>query len=146
MSASFAGVGPGGTWRCSGAAFLALVAVVLLGGCATRHPPPSPLSGQGRRSLVPSFRVDSGRPVESSTLMEQEGSAGGFGQEADAFQMVQEASGLEERARHPSGEVLSAERARHLWGQVARTSVTQKSFGPRLALSNPSGPWSTRSR
>jgi hypothetical protein len=97
MPASLAGVGPGGTWRSSGSFFLALVALVLLGGCATMHPPPSPLRGHGRRSLAPSFPADTGRPVVSSTLMEQEGSAGGFGQEADAFQVVQEASGLGEK-------------------------------------------------
>jgi hypothetical protein len=80
--------------------------------------------------------VGSGRPEESRALAEIAGSAGGFfEQEADAFREVQEASGLGEEFRHPAGAALSADMARHLWRQVAKTPVTQKSFGPRLVLS-----------
>ncbi|HEX8435928.1 Tox-REase-5 domain-containing protein [Archangium sp.] len=123
-------------WRGSGSVFLALVALVLLDGCATAHPPASRLSGQGRRSLAPTFLAEPGRPVSSPELEKTAGSAGGFPeQEADAFQLLQKACGLEERARHPVGAALSADRARQLWGEVTKTTVTQKSFGPRLALS-----------
>jgi hypothetical protein len=49
--------------------------------------------------------------------------------------MVQEACGLEERARQPVGAALSADGARQLWDELAKTAVTQRSFGPRLVLS-----------
>lgn len=122
--------------RCTGSVLLALLALVLLDGCATGRTLPNRLSGQGRRSLAPSFLAEPGRPATSPGPEEIAGSAGGFfEQEADAFQVVQEACGLEERARHPVGAALSADRARRLWSEVTKTAVTQKSFGPRLVLS-----------
>jgi hypothetical protein len=90
--------------------------LVLLGGCAT---------GPGR--------VQRASP---HTLAVAEGSAGGFpGHEVDAFQEVQEASGLGEEARHPAGTALYLEQARQLRGWLSKTAVTQRSFGPRLVLS-----------
>ncbi|WP_309897220.1 Tox-REase-5 domain-containing protein [Archangium sp.] len=65
---------------------------------------------------------------------ESEGSAGGFFDKADAFQGVQEASGLDEEARHPAGAAISTEMARNLWSQMAKKPVTQQSFGPRRVL------------
>lgn len=65
---------------------------------------------------------------------ESEGSAGGFLEKADAFQGVQEASGLEEESRHPAGAAISTEMARNLWSQVMKKPVTQQSFGPRRVL------------
>jgi hypothetical protein len=67
-------------------------------------------------------------------LAEVAGSAGGFGQEGDAFQRVQEASGLEEEFRHPVGGALYLEQARQLLSRLAKTPVTQRSFAPRRAL------------
>jgi hypothetical protein len=49
--------------------------------------------------------------------------------------MMQEACGLEEDARHPSGAALYLEQARQLWGRLAKTPVTSRSFGPRLTFS-----------
>ncbi|WP_052519686.1 Tox-REase-5 domain-containing protein [Archangium violaceum] len=67
---------------------------------------------------------------------ETEGSAGGFpDQTEDSFQVVQEASGLGEEARHPSGAALYVEQARQLLGHLAKTPVTQRSLAPRRALS-----------
>ncbi|HEX8435008.1 Tox-REase-5 domain-containing protein [Archangium sp.] len=63
------------------------------------------------------------------------GGAGGFPEQmADAFQVVQEASGLEEEVRHPAGAALYLEQARQLLGRLAKTPVTQKSFAPRRVL------------
>jgi hypothetical protein len=47
---------------------------------------------------------------------------------------VQEASGLEEEARHPAGGALYMEQARQLLALLAKTRVTQKSFAPRRVL------------
>jgi hypothetical protein len=117
---------------------LALVALVLLGGCATSHVPARLVGGYGRRSLVPPLPSDSksGRGSSPAALLEVPGGAGGiFGRELDAVQAVQEACGLEEEARHPVGAALYMEQARQLLGRLAKTPVTQKSFGPRLVLS-----------
>jgi hypothetical protein len=101
--------------RGGGVVLLAVVTLVVLGGCAT---------GMHARQQV------------ASPTQEVEGSAGGFfGQEGDAFQGVQQASGLGEELRHPAGAALYVEQARELLGQVARTRVTQRSFAPRRALS-----------
>ncbi|HZI03206.1 MAG TPA: Tox-REase-5 domain-containing protein [Archangium sp.] len=54
---------------------------------------------------------------------------------ADPFQVVQEASGLEEEARHPAGAALYQDQARQLLGRLAKTRVTQRSFAPRRVLS-----------
>ena len=64
-----------------------------------------------------------------------EGAAGGFPEQTrDFFQVVQEASGLGEAARHPAGAALYLEQARQLLGGLAKTPVTQRSFAPRRAL------------
>jgi hypothetical protein len=64
------------------------------------------------------------------------GSAGGiFGRELDAFQVMQQACGLEEEARHPTGEALPVGEARWLWARLVKTPMTSRSFAPRLALS-----------
>jgi hypothetical protein len=128
----------GEVWRRSSTFLLALVVLVLLGGCATSHVPTRLAGGYGRRSLVPPLYADSRRVWRASdaALTEVPGSAGGiFGRELDAFQKVQEACGLEEEVWHPAGAALYMEQARQLLGRLAKTSVTQKSFGPRLALS-----------
>ncbi|HZI04897.1 MAG TPA: Tox-REase-5 domain-containing protein [Archangium sp.] len=66
---------------------------------------------------------------------EPEGAAGGFPEQTrDFFQVVQEASGLGEEARHPAGAALYLEQARQLLGRLAKTPVTQRSFAPRRAL------------
>jgi hypothetical protein len=104
---------------------LAMVALMLLGGCTTRHSRGSTTSGVDLY-----FRSVSPAPAEA------EGGAGGFPkQKADAFQMVQEASGLEEEARHPAGAALYIEQARQLLGRLAKTRVTQRNFAPRRVLS-----------
>ncbi|HSP81248.1 MAG TPA: Tox-REase-5 domain-containing protein [Myxococcaceae bacterium] len=69
-------------------------------------------------------------PEEAGT-----GGSGFFEEEADAFQVVQEESGLEEGARLPVGATLSPQRARALWEWLGKTSVTARSFAPRLVLS-----------
>jgi hypothetical protein len=121
------------TWRRWGAVFLALVGLVLLDGCATGHPRGRLLGGSVRHSSAPSFLADS---RSSLPLTEAEGSAGGFFQrQVDAFQVLQEACGLVEESRHPVGGALYLGQARQLWGELAKTRVTQRSFGPRLVLS-----------
>ena len=127
MPALLAEAGSHGMWRCLGPAFLSVVALVLLGGCATGHPRGVLLSGHGHAR---------GRLEPVPPPLEDEGSAGGFsGQEVDAFQAVQQACGLEEEVRHPVGGALYLEQARQLWGRLAKTAVTRRSFGPRLVLS-----------
>lgn len=124
--------------RPSGMSLLALMVCVLLSGCATSHVPARLVGGYGRRSLVPPLPSDSrpGRGSSPAALLEVPGGGGGiFGRELDAFQAVQEACGLEEEARHPVGAALYLEQARQLLGRLAKTPVTQKSFGPRLVLS-----------
>jgi hypothetical protein len=90
---------------------LGLIMMTLLSGCATS------------------------RAVSTPAQEEVAGSAGGFFEEADAFQVMQEASGIEEASRHPVGAALSSDLARKLWSRVAKTPLTQKSFGPRLTFS-----------
>jgi hypothetical protein len=66
---------------------------------------------------------------------EVEGSAGGFPEPAeDPFQVVQQASGLAEEARHPAGAALYVGQARELLGRLARTPITARSFAPRRVL------------
>ncbi|WP_095991930.1 Tox-REase-5 domain-containing protein [Cystobacter fuscus] len=68
--------------------------------------------------------------------MEETGSAGGFPEPAvDAFQVVQEASGLGEEVWHPAGAALYVGQARQLLGALAKTPVTQRNFAPRRVLS-----------
>jgi hypothetical protein len=93
--------------------------VVLLAGCATGPPPRGGLLGG----------------VGLHAPEEVEGSAGGFPEQtADPFQVVQEASGLKEEARHPAGTALYLGQARELLGQLAKTRITAKSFAPRRVL------------
>ena len=102
---------------------LAVVMAVLLEGCAT---------GASRGSLTRGIGPHSGRVV----AREGTGGAGGFPEPtADAFQGVQEASGLGEEARHPAGAALYVGQARQLLGELARTPVTSRSFAPRRVLS-----------
>jgi hypothetical protein len=97
---------------------------VLLEGCATGHPRGSLTSDSGLHSRPTSFRDDA------------EGGAGGFPeQKTDAFQVVQEASGLEEADWHPAGAALYLEQARQLLGRLAKTPVTPRSFASRRVLS-----------
>jgi len=123
MSAAFMGQGPGESWCRSVSSFLALVVLVLMGGCATGHHP----------------RFTGSSPSQAAsphTLVEEEGSAGGFfGQEPDAFQALQEASGLGEEARYPVGAALYLAQAHQLQDRLTKPAVTQRSFGPRLVLS-----------
>jgi hypothetical protein len=101
-----------------GTRLLALAVLVLLQGCAT-----------GLHSRLQP-------PVATPEPQEVEGSAGGFPERAeDPFQVVQEASGLGEEARHPVGSALYLGQARELLGRLARTPVTSKSFAPRRVLS-----------
>ncbi|OJT25118.1 hypothetical protein BO221_12125 [Archangium sp. Cb G35] len=117
------------------ALLLNLALVVLLGGCATGHPRASLTSGFGLHSRPTSLRDSAGPRQLTATLGEAEGAAGGFPEQtADFFQVVQEASGLGEDARHPAGAALYVEQARQLLGRLAKTPVTQRSFAPRQAL------------
>ncbi|WP_239469944.1 hypothetical protein [Archangium violaceum] len=94
---------------------LVLVALVLLGGCATGRAPT--------------------RPASPDWMMGVDGSAGGFPEPlADAFQAVQEACGLEEESRHPAGAALYTQQARQLLSHLAKTRVTQRSFASRRVL------------
>ena len=114
-----------------------LALAVLLEGCATGPPRASLTSGFGLHSRFTSFRDDSGPRQLAATPPpgEAEGAAGGFPEQtADPFQVVQEASGLGEEARHPAGAALYLEQARQLLRQLAKTPVTQRSFAPRRAL------------
>ena len=131
MSARFTVSWLRATWQCLSPVLLSLVAMVLLGGCATSHPRGSPTSSSGLHSRPASFRAGPGTRQPE----EVEGSAGGFfEQEVDPFQVVQEASGLEEEARHPAGAALYTGQARQLLGRLAKTRVTQRSFAPRRVL------------
>ncbi|WP_375765539.1 restriction endonuclease fold toxin 5 domain-containing protein [Archangium gephyra] len=116
---------------------LALVLAVLLGGCTTGHPRASLTSGFGLHSR-PTSRRDGAGPrwlAVPAALGETEGAAGGFPEQTrDFFQVVQEASGLGEEARHPAGAALYVEQAHQLLGRLAKTPVTQRSFAPRQAL------------
>ncbi|MGZ3460969.1 MAG: hypothetical protein ACXU86_20980 [Archangium sp.] len=121
----------------AGSFLLAVLAVVMLGGCATSHPLGGVTGGFGPHSRPASFRYDSGpwQPETPPARAEVAGSAGGFPEQtADAFQVVQEASGLEEEARHPAGAALYLEQARQLLGRLARTPVTQRNLAPRRVL------------
>ena len=119
---------------------LTLALLVLLQGCATGPPPRGGLlGGVGPRSRVTALRYDAGLQPPAATTPpepeEEEGSAGGFPEPAeDPFQVVQEASGLGEEARHPAGAALYLGQARELLGKLARTPVTARSFAPRRVL------------
>lgn len=119
-----------------GPVLLALVMLVLSGGCATSRSPGSSLSGPGPRSRSPSFHFDSvpAHRASSPTRAESNGAGGLFEQHADAFQVVQEACGLGEAARHPVGAALYLEQARRLRDWLATTRVTQRNFAPRRVL------------
>jgi len=100
-------------------ALLVGLVLMLVGGCATDHP---------RGSLQ--------QPAATLAPVEMAGGAGGFPEQlSDPFQIVQEASGLEEAIRHPVGAALYREQARQLLGRLAKTRVTQRSFASRRALS-----------
>jgi hypothetical protein len=116
---------------------LALVLVVLLGGCATAPPRASLTSGFGLHSRPTPRRDASGPGLRAATPPpgEAAGAAGGFPEQTeDFFQVVQEASGLGVEVRHPAGAALYLEQVRQLLAWVAKTPVTQRSFAPRWAL------------
>jgi hypothetical protein len=105
-----------------GTVLLAL-ATVLLEGCATGSPRGRIITGADLPSR--------GTPASEEVA----GSAGGFPERtADPFQVVQEASGLEEEARHPAGAALYLGQARELLGRLAKTRVTVKNVAPRQVL------------
>ncbi|HEX8822882.1 MAG TPA: Tox-REase-5 domain-containing protein [Archangium sp.] len=119
------------------AVLLALAAVVLLEGCATGSPRGSLMSGSGLHARATSFRYDSGPQLPAVILVpgEDVGGSDGFPERtADPFQVVQEASGLGEEARHPAGAALYLGSARELLGRLAKTPATQRSFVPRRVL------------
>ncbi len=90
------------------------------------------------RPHTPSAQRDTGARRQVSVPPEEAGTGGSgwFEEEKeDAFQVVQEESGLEEGARLPVGATLSPRRARALWEWQGRTPVTARSFAPRLVLS-----------
>jgi hypothetical protein len=122
-----------------GTSLMALALLVHLQGCATGPPPRGGLlGGVGLHSRATALRYDSGPSWTTATPEpeEVEGSAGGFPERTeDPFQVVQEASGLEEEARHPVGAALYLGQARELLGRLARTPVTARSFAPRRVLS-----------
>ena len=112
--------------------------VVLLDGCATGPPHASLTSGSGLHSRPSSFRDDFGlqQPAATPPPGEEAGAAGGFPEQtADPFQVVQEASGLEDEPRHPAGAALYQEQARQLLSRLAKTPMTHRSFAPRRVLS-----------
>jgi len=123
--------------RCALRLLVVLAVGVLLGGCATRPPRASLTSGFGLLSRPTPLRdaPGPGPRVVPPLSGEPEGAAGGFPEQTrDFFQVVQEASGLGEEARHPAGAALYQEQARQLLGRLAKTPVTQRSFAPRRAL------------
>jgi hypothetical protein len=123
-----------GTRDCDSSLLLAVLALLLLGGCATGSPRGALLSGARPRPPTPAFLADTG-PRHEAPPEEAAGSGGGFFEEkADAFQGVQEASGLEEEERHPAGAPLYLEQARQLLGRLVKKPVTPRSFAPRRAL------------
>jgi hypothetical protein len=115
---------------------LALALLVLLNGCATGYPRGSLTSGIGLHSRTLSLHSGAeARRSADTPVTAEEGRAGGFPEPAaDLFQGVQEASGLSEEARHPSGAALYQEQARALLGRLAKTRATPLSFAPRRLL------------
>jgi restriction endonuclease fold toxin 5 of polymorphic toxin system len=92
---------------------------MLLGGCATGRPLGSSTSGSDLHSRS----------------LDAVGSAGGFPEQTqDAFQVVQEASGLGEENWHPVGAALYLRQARERLGRLARTRFTTRNFAPRRVL------------
>ncbi|ATB44372.1 hypothetical protein CYFUS_009859 [Cystobacter fuscus] len=109
---------------------MTLAVVMLSEGCATGSPRGSPTSGVG----LP-YHPGPQQPTVPSTPAEAVGGSGDIAEEtADAFQVVQEASGLGEEARHPAGAALYQEQARQLLNRLAKMPVTQKSFAPSRVL------------
>ncbi|MFL5359189.1 Tox-REase-5 domain-containing protein [Archangium sp.] len=128
--------GPSSARNGAGSLLLAVLALVTLGGCATGPPLGSLSGGVGLHSRATSWRhaAQARRPVDTPVTGEA-GSAGGFPEQTeDLFQVVQEASGLPEEARHPPGAALYPEQARELLGQLAKTRATPQSFAPRRLL------------
>ncbi|MGZ3460017.1 MAG: Tox-REase-5 domain-containing protein [Archangium sp.] len=138
MSTRLMGPGPAGARpRSWWGVFVPWVALVLLGGCATGHPPGALLSGHGLHSAPSVFHHSAGpRPLALAPALVQAGSGGGFPEpQADAFQVVQESCGLDEESRHPAGAALYMAQARQLQERLHRAPVTQRSFGPHLVFS-----------
>jgi hypothetical protein len=97
---------------------LALVALTWMAGCATS-------GAEGRHSA---FR-DEALPPEFAR------GGGGFFEERDDFQVLQQSAALEEDSWHEAGEALEIDGARELWKALTRTPTTLHSFGPRRSLS-----------
>jgi restriction endonuclease fold toxin 5 of polymorphic toxin system len=119
-----------------GAVPLVLALLVLLNGCATGDPRGSLSSGIGLHSRTLSLHhgAEARRPADTLVTVE-EGSAGGFPEQTvDLFQVVQEASGLPEEARHTAGAALYQAQARTLLGRLAKTRAAPQSFAPRRLL------------
>ena len=113
-----------------------VVGLLLLAGCATGKPRLGLTSGfgphtrQGWREAAVAHIAQ-----ESGAARAEMGSAGGFPEQGeDAFQVVQEASGLGEEERHPPGAALYPAQARALLGLLERTLTTGLNVGPRRAL------------
>jgi hypothetical protein len=82
-------------------------------------------------------RHDAGprQPVATPADEAAVGGSGGFSEEGvDPFQLVQEASGLEEEDWHPAGAALYLGQARQLLSELAKRPVTYRSFAPRRVL------------
>jgi Restriction endonuclease fold toxin 5 len=113
---------------------LAVLALVMLGGCATGHPLGSLSGGVGLHSRATAWHP-AAQARRTAAVTGEEGSAGGLPESAeDLFQGVQEASGLTEQARHPRGGALYQTQARELLGRLAKTRATPQSFAPRRLL------------
>ncbi|MBN1205922.1 MAG: hypothetical protein JXB05_13480 [Myxococcaceae bacterium] len=63
-----------------------------------------------------------------------DGGGFGFWEQADSFQRLQRAAGLEEGSRLEVGEALETDEAQGMWEALAGTRTTLQSFGPRRAL------------
>jgi hypothetical protein len=115
------------------ALLLGLGLLTLLGGCAAGAPQLHLTADFGLSSpsgaWLPSPSTtspSSARPVEVSTPLSAPS--------VDAFQQVQQASGLEPEARHPAGSALYPQQARQLWVHLSKTPVTPSTFAPRRVL------------
>ncbi|MFY0581730.1 hypothetical protein ACN28S_52365 [Cystobacter fuscus] len=114
---------------------LALAVVALLTGCATGAPRGNLTGGFAPHSSSLHDGSTSRRPVAVAARGEATGGSGELPEDtADPFQVVQEASGLKEEARHPAGAALYLGQARQLLDQLLRTPVTYRSFAPRRVL------------
>ncbi|EPX61287.1 hypothetical protein D187_001070 [Cystobacter fuscus DSM 2262] len=109
--------------------------VALLTGCVTGAPRGHLTGGFDPHSSSLHDGSAPGRPEAAPAPREATGGSGELPDDtADPFQVVQQASGLGEEARHPAGAALYQEQARQLLAQLLRTPVTYRSFAPRRVL------------